>query len=153
MSNFPIDQVGYSFTNIDTTQMFPLNSIQQDQNGNKYIYLKGVASTVAGSWVTFDEAGVTTLLAANAIGQVAIAQAATVASTYGWYLIWGSCQGKVSAGFADNANIYATATAGEVDDAIVAGDRVKCAIGRSAISGGLALVQVNHPYMDDGLAA
>jgi len=153
MANYNTSKIGYAFTNIDDTQLYPLNSRARDEAGNEYIYLKGVVSTVLGSWVTYDEVGVTTLLAANAIGQVAIAQAATVANKFGWYLIVGSCQAKVSAGFADNGNVYATATPGEADDAVVAGDRVKCATGRSAISGGLALMQVNYPYMDDGLAA
>lgn len=130
-----------------------LNERARDAAGNEYIFLKGVASCVAGSWVTFDEVGVTALLAANAIDEVAIAQGAAVAGTYAWFQIYGSCQAKVSAGFADNGNLYATATPGEADDAVVAGDRIKCAKGRSAISGGLALVQIAYPFMDDGLAA
>lgn len=142
-----------SFTEIDTTKTAKIGERRTDENGNQYIYLQGVASTVAGTWVTYDELGVTTRLAANAIGPVAIAQAATVANTYGWYMIYGSCQANVSASFADNGNLYATATAGEADDAIVAGDRVKNAIGRSAISGSQALVQIWYPFMDDGLSA
>lgn len=131
-----------------------LNDRFVDKDGDEYIFLKGVASTAVGSWVTFDEAGVTALLAADAIGPVAIAQGAVDATTKGgWYLIFGTCSAKVATGFADNGNIYATATAGTADDAIVAGDRVKNAIGRSAISSGLATVQVWYPYMDDGLAA
>lgn len=121
--------------------------------GNQYVFLQGLADTALGSWVTYDEAGVTALLAANAIGPVAIAQAATVADTKGWYLVYGSCSAKVAVGFADNGNLYATATAGEADDAIVAGDRVKNAIGRSAVADGVATVQVWTPFMDDGLAA
>lgn len=124
------------------------------EGGNEYICLQGVASTAVGSVVTFDELGVSTLLAANAIGLVAIAQAAVDATTKrGWYLVRGSCQAKVSASFADNANCYATATPGQIDDAVVAGDRVKNMIGRSAIASGTALVQVQYPFMDDALAA
>ena len=136
-------------------------------DGNEYIFLKGVTNGIYGAWVTFDEVGVTTLLAANAIGQCAIlmgggAAGATVAA-YGvpdaatkgvWALISGSAYSKVLAAFADNGNMYATATAGSADDAVVAGDRIKNAIGRSAINGnGYALTQVWYPFMDDGLAA
>lgn len=138
---------------VDTVAKYPVLTVMSDSAGNQFVYLQGVASTAAGTWVTYDELGVTTRLAANAIGPVAIAQAATVASTYGWYLIFGSSQANVSTGFADNGNLYATATAGEADDAVVAGDRIKNAIGRSAISGGKALCQVWYPVMDDGLAA
>jgi hypothetical protein len=124
----------------------------------EHIYLKGVASTAVGSWVLYNEDDWTTsLLAANDIGQVAVAMSAnTSASNGGWYQIKGKAVGKVLAGFADNANIYATATAGSVDDAIVAGDRVKRAKGASAIdtpSTGLAEVEIDRPFMDDGLSA
>lgn len=156
MANFSIDGVGSIFTNIDDTQLYPLMTRRRDEQGNEYVYLKGLAATVLGSWVTFDEVGVTTLLAANAIGEVAIAMGACVATKFGWYNIYGGVQGKVAVAFADNGNVYATATAGTADDAVVAGDRVKCATGRSAIDAtviGCALMQINYPYMDDGLAA
>lgn len=150
------------YINFDLTKVFTSSDVDvptvgerytDPTTGNQYIFLQGVASTAEGSWVTFDEAGVTALLAANAIGPVAIAQAATVADTKGWYLIYGSCNAKVAAGFADNGNLYATATAGTADDAVVAGDRIKNAIGRSAVSGGFTTAQVWYPFMDDALAA
>ncbi len=123
----------------------------------EFIYLKGVASTVTGSWVTYNlDDGSTTLLAANAIGPVAVAMGATVANTWGWYQIQGKAVGRVLAGFVDNANVYATATAGSVDDAVVAGDRVKGAVGASAVgtpSANLAEFEIARPFMDDGLAA
>lgn len=145
-----------AITKVDSTDLVGVMSRRRDSAGNDYIYLKGLATTALGFWVTYDELGITTLLAANAIGAVAIAQAATIANTWGWYLTTGSCQAKVSAAFADNGALYATATGGEADDAVVAGDRIKCAIGRSAIDAvvtGCALVQVTNPFMDDGVAA
>jgi len=140
-------------TSVDTVAKYPMLTQAKGSDGNTYIYLTGVASTAAGSFVTYDELGITSLLAANAIGPVAIAVAATVASTYGWYCIEGSVQGLVAASFADNGLVYATATAGTADDAVVAGDRVKNALGRSAISDGKALIQVWNPFMDDATAA
>lgn len=123
----------------------------------EFIYLLGVASTAIASWITYSlDNGGTALLAANAIDPVAIAMSANVASQYGWYQIFGKAVGKALAGFVDNANVYATATAGSVDDAVVAGDRVKCAKGASALdtpSTGLAEFEIAYPYMDDGLAA
>jgi hypothetical protein len=116
-----------------------------------------VASTAVGSWVTFNlDDGTTALLAANAIGPVAIAMSANVASQYGWYQIYGKAVGKALTGFVDNANAYATATAGSVDDAVVAGDLVKNAKGASAVdtpSSGLAEFEIQYPFMDDGLTA
>jgi len=123
----------------------------------EFIYLKGVASTAVGSWVTYNADDFsTTLLAANDIGPTAVAMSACVASNYGWYQISGKAIGKALTGFLDNANVYATATAGSVDDAVVAGDRVKCAKGASAVdtpSAGLAEFEIHRPFMDDGLAA
>lgn len=118
--------------------------------GKEYIYLKGVANTAANLAVTYDEAGVTALLAANAVGPVAIAQAATVASTWGWYQVKGPTTVVSNDDVADNGNVYATATAGKVDDAVVAGDRVKNAWLRGARTGaGNVAAQINYPFVDD----
>lgn len=123
----------------------------------EFIFLKGAANVALGSWVTYnaDDYSVD-LLAANAIGPVAIAMAATVANKAGWYQISGKAVGKALSGFLDNANVYATATAGSVDDAVVAGDRVKNAKGASAVdtpSTGLAEFEIARPFMDDAVAA
>lgn len=144
-----------------TVQNHPLGTIVTADDptyyAGEFIYLKGVASTAVGSWVTYNmDDGSTTLLAANAIGPVAVAMSANVASQYGWYQIGGKAVGKALASFADNGNVYATATAGSIDDAVVAGDRVKRAKGASAVdtpSTGLAEFEIDRPVMDDALAA
>lgn len=123
----------------------------------EFIYLKGVASTVLGSFVTYNaDDNSTALLAANAIGPVAVAMSINVASSFGWYQISGKAVGKALASYADNGLVYATATAGSIDDAVVSGDRVKLAIGASAVdtpSSGLAEFEIQRPFMDDGTAA
>ncbi len=123
----------------------------------EFIYLKGAANTVVGSWVTYNsDDNTTTLLAANAIGPVAVAMSANVANQSGWYQIQGKAIGLALTGFLDDANVYATATAGSVDDAVVAGDRVKNAKGASAVgtpSAGLAEFEIARPWMDDAVAA
>jgi hypothetical protein len=123
----------------------------------EFIYLQGVVGTLLGSWVIYNgDDFSTTLLVAGAIGPVAVAMAPVVAGQYGWYQIQGKAIGKVLAGFLDNANVYATATAGSVDDAVVAGDRVKNTKGASAVgvpSAGLAEFEIQRPFNDAGLAA
>ena len=147
-----------------TTQNQVLGTIVQANDvastaygAGQFIYLAGVASTVVGSWVTFHQDDNTTaLLAANAIGPVAIAMSINVASQYGWYQIYGKAVGKCLSGYADNGLVYATATAGSNDDAVVSGDRVKLALGASAIgtpSTGLADFEIQNPCMDDGSSA
>lgn len=152
--------VGQAFNEVSSTAKHELGLIVNAKDPTygvgEFIYLKGVASTVVGSWVTYNaDDNSTALLAANAIGPVAVAMSATVVDTYGWYQISGKAVGLALAGFVDNANVYATATAGSVDDAVVAGDRVKLAKGASAVgtpSAGLAEFEIQRPFMDDGVA-
>ena len=147
-----------------TTQQHDLGQIVTavDRGANSngqgdFIYLKGVADTTAGSWVTYNADDYSTaLLGADMIGPVAVAMAPTVAGQYGWYQIRGKAVAKAGAGFADNGNVYATATGGTADDAVVAGDRVKNAKGASAIdfpATGYAEFELNHPFVDDAVAA
>ncbi len=143
-----------------TTQNHPLGTRVKAHDSTygagEFIYLQGVASTAVGSWVTYNQDdNSTTLLVANAIGPVAVAMSANVASSYGWYQIFGKAVGKCLTGYVDNALVYATATAGSIDDAVVSGDRVKGAIGASAIgtpSSGLAEFEIQYPLADDGSA-
>ena len=144
-----------------TTLNLPLGTIVRAYDptygAGEFVYLLGVLNTAIGSWVTYNaDDGSTALLAANAIGPVAVAMSANGASQYGWYQISGKAIGLCLAGFVDNANVYATATAGSIDDAVVAGDRVKVAKGASAIgtpSGSFAEFEISRPFMDDGVAA
>jgi hypothetical protein len=168
MSSFKVinsNMIGHQpIDSTSTTQQHPLGTVVQAVDTastgygvGEFIYLLGVASTAVGSVVLYSPDDFSTsLLAANDIGSVAIAMAANVASQYGWYQIKGKAVAKVLAGFVDNANVYGTATAGSVDDAVVAGDRIKNCKGASAIgtpSAGLAEMEIDRPFVDDALAA
>lgn len=156
-----LSPIGVDLYAVDTAETWKLGQVVEGWDSTygagKFIYLKGVANTAEGSWVTIHEDGfTTTLLAANDIGQVAVALGATVASTWGWYQISGKAIGKALANYADDGLVYATATAGSIDDAVVAGDRVKKAIGASAVgtpASGLAEFEIQYPFMDDATAA
>ncbi len=119
----------------------------------EFIYLKGLDATVVGSWVTYNlDDGATALLAANAIGPVAVAMSACVTSSFGWYQISGKAVGKALTGYLDNALVWCTGTAGSVDDTVVDGDMVHLAKGASAVdtpSTGLAEFEISRPYTDD----
>ena len=149
--------VGHPIVKGDTddvhdSEVVALGTRAKDEDGNEYIFLNGVASCAVGSWVSFDEAFATTLLAANAVGRVGVAQAAIVASKFGWFKIYGvDTAAKALTGFADNGKIYCTSTAGSVDDAAVVGDLVVGAIGRSALSGGVITVELSYPFVTDAL--
>lgn len=136
---------------------FEVQAVDPVYGAATFIYAKGVVNTVVGSWALLAaDDGSTSLLAANDIGPVGVAMSANVANQYGWYQRTGKAVGKVLAGYVDNALVYATATAGSVDDAVVAGDRVKNAKGASAVgtpSAGLAEFEIDRPFMDDAAAA
>lgn len=159
----PIDpQIGFQplYDNSTTAQHVlgtRVQGVDVDYGVGEFIYLKGAAATVEGSFVTFASDDFSTaLLAGSAIGPVAVALRATVAGQFGWYQIYGKAVGRVLAGFLDNANVYATATAGSADDAVVAGDRVKNCVGGSAVgtpAADLAEMEIAYPFMDDALAA
>lgn len=139
-------------TVVDTTQRFPLLTRARDLSGNEYIYLKGVANTALGSWVTYDEVGVTALLAANAKGFVAVAMAAIVANSYGWYCVFGSVEAKVVNNTAADTSCGRETEDGSVGDGRVAGDEIIGAIVRDAnATGATAAVtcQISYPIVND----
>jgi hypothetical protein len=155
--SFRVVHGGQGIATTSTSQEQDLGSIVQAWDSTyltgEFIYLKGVASTVVGSFVTYNLKDCTTaLLVANAIGPVAVSMSINVASSFGWYQISGTAVGKAKAGFADNAAVYGTSTAGSIDDAVVAGDRVHNAKGASAVddpSSTLAKFELNRPHTDD----
>lgn len=145
--------------NRSTVQNHPLGSIVNADDptygSGEFMYVKGVASGLRGSWVTINADDYSTiLLVANAIGPVGILMAALVADEYGWAQISGKAVGLCLASYADNGLVWGTATAGSVDDAVADGDMVHLAKGASAraTSGddsGMAEFEISRPYTDD----
>lgn len=139
---------------IDDSATIPVGSQARDAAGNVYIYLQGIGSTIAGSVVTYNSlTGVTALIAANAIGTVAVAMAAIVANKFGWYQIFGnntvvSCD----AGVVSGAALYIDGTAGRIDDTVVAGDLVAGMFARSTDASNLCSVYMQYPFVTDTLS-
>lgn len=146
-------------TRVDDTQRHPLGLIAAGKDdslgGGEFMYLQGVGSVEVGSAVVVGDLYVAKLAAANDVGQIGAAMAAVLANQFGWFQVQGRAAMKVATGFAINPP-YLTSTAGTLDDAVVAGDRVKQATGRTAIgtpSAGLAYIELNRSHVDNGLAA
>ena len=100
--------------------------------------------------VVFNEyANTTTRATAGSRGPAAVAMSANVTDQYGWYMIEGSAIvtcGTVSA----NAPLYATATAGTVDDAVVSGDMILGMVSKTANgtpAAGQLVAQIARPCM------
>jgi len=117
-----------------------------DANGNEYIYLQGIGSTIVGSWVVFPMSTfVSALTTATSRGPVAVAQAAVVANKFGWYQIYGLATGSVATGAA-GANAWTTATPGRVDNTDVTLQLVQNAYQVGATASNLATFALAYPF-------
>lgn len=139
---------------VDSSQQVALGTRARDASGNEYIYLKGVGSTGAGSWVTFNESYATALLTANAVGPVAIAMAAIDATTeFGWYQIYGVNTVAKTDTIAADKQLYIDGTDGRADDANVAGDLIVGAQSMTADTSNVATVSLQYPHVTDVLGS
>jgi hypothetical protein len=136
----------------NTSALHPLGTIvtavDPVYGEGEFIYMTGVASTAVGDMVVLGK-GTTTRSLTTTRGPVGVAMSANVASQYGWYQISGQAVVNTAGAVADNAAVYATATAGSVDDAVVAGAQVDGAVFRGAVAAaGTAVVVLDRPAMD-----
>ena len=100
---------------------------------SEFIYATGVASTAVGNLIQLNGDYTTTRAAGGTIkGLCGVAMSASVASTYGWYCIKGSCLVLIAADVTGDVPGYATATAGVWADDIVAGSHI---IGSQLLNG------------------
>lgn len=140
----------------DTTQRHALGTIVRavdpTYGAGEFIYLKGVASTVVGSMVDYDQYLGTTALspATGGIGPVAVAMSANVASQYGWYQVEGCAAVKAPNAMTPGAEVFSlAATPGSVDDAAVNGEQIlnaKVSTTTGTPSSGLGLIQIAYPF-------
>ncbi len=114
-----------------TTQLHQFGTIIQAYDSTlgvgEFIYLKGVASTAVGSWVTYNGGtGVTTLAVANANGGLAVAMTTnTTTTSFGWYQIGGTATALGLTSITHSTGfLWLTSTSGNVDDSSVIGDAV-----------------------------
>ncbi len=136
-----------SIDQVDTVKRFALG--KKVFLGDKtFIYVQGVTSGAAGKWVSYTPAGVTTLLAANASGEVGILMSALDATTdYGFAQIFGeNTIASVDAVSAAGLPLYIDGTAGRADAGTdVSGDLILGAISTSAAASNVASVFLNYP--------
>jgi len=121
----------------------------------EFIWLPGAASTVLGSWVSYStsdgtsNAGSSVLWAgtANSSFPLAVATAATVADTWGWYQVYGAAICRISGSIAAG-NSAAWQAAGVVQAAAVATKNVEGVIALSANAvpaANQAIYQLSYP--------
>jgi hypothetical protein len=162
-TTIPVQAIG----TVSSTQVYPLGTrvkaVDPVFGVSEFLYCSGIASTVAGDivyihgdFVTLRDTGT------NGKGRVGVATAATVANTWGWYCVKGRCLVNI-AGDVTALTAYAVdATAGVVDDAIVATNhllgmslQLGLAAGGSAIAGTTATTPANQTsaYLADPFVA
>ncbi len=121
----------------------------------EFIYLEGVANTALYDWVTYRlDNGQAARMAGSAVGPVAVAMSANVASQFGWYQISGKAIGACATGFSDNGIVYFHSTstgAAQVLDTSLIGDLIYNAIGASAttVDSGIADFEIHRPFMQN----
>lgn len=157
MPYLPVEQrIGVqAIAETSTTQQHPLGTriraVDETYGEGEFIYLKGLAATAVGDLVVYDQkAATTTRAVAGSRGPAAVAMSANVANQYGWYQITGSAVQKAGV-VAAGGNVYATATPGTVDDAVVVGDKVDGARFKTADgtpAAGQAVMEISRPSLN-----
>lgn len=98
-----------------------IRAIDPNQGECEFVYVAGLASTAIGEGVSYDSAtGLIVRTIAATRGPVGIAMSALVASTYGWVQIYGKAICKVGT-VVSGGQVFATATPGTLDDAVLTG--------------------------------
>jgi hypothetical protein len=154
----PIDRIGLNqaIATVSSTKVYDLGErvVCKDMSSSDYgygefIYLQGLNGTSAGQVVLIKDDYTTSLIAARDKGAIAIATAATVTSTYGWYQIKGKAMAICAAAVSANTPQF-IAAGNVIDDAAVAGDQIHGM--RSVTSQDTATIIVNmgvNPHAGD----
>ena len=130
---------------LDASAITKLGTRARDTEGGEWIYLLGVASTTAGKFATWNESYATALLVADCAAPIGVAGAAIVASTYGWYQVWGLNVEASTDTVAGDTAAWVDGTAGRIDDAGSAGDWISGCWIRTADVSNVATVQLSYP--------
>lgn len=143
-----------------TVQNHPVGTIVRATDptygGGEFIYLKGVASTVVGSVVSYNTTSYQTVLGVTTERKpqpLAVAMSANVASQWGWYQISGIAVAAklATTSFAANATIAVASTGSGVLIASASGNEIQGALVAAVASAatGRTTVQVvlNRPSM------
>lgn len=142
--------MGSFSTSIHSTKKYRLGTRLQDANGSVWMYGQGVASTAKGDFVVFDKNFQSArLTASSAGGPIGVAGAALVASTYGWYQVFGKSDSTVT-NIATNASgaglgLCASSTAGRATTTAAAGKTLFGAVAIDNPASNIGPAFLNYP--------
>jgi len=132
-----------------------------DDAGNEYVYAAGVASVAAGDWVFYNQVGTFTMVrlindaggaGPSQAGSAGVAQAAIVASCWGWVAIFGNVTvANVATVGAPTASValYRTSTNSRLSTTANAKDSVFGAYLVGAAVNNIGPVSLNYPFVQD----
>lgn len=141
-------------TDVDSTQQNVLGTRAVDELGNEYIYLQGITSVAVNVAVVYKlPTYIAKILTADDSGNVAIAQGSVIASTFGWFQIYGFYTTCKSDTVAAAGALFIDGTPGRVDDASVAGDEIFGMVSTGADATNLLPVHLQYPYVGNTVQA
>ena len=146
---------------VDTVAMVPLGTVRRfydpTYGEGEFIYLLGVANTVAGDPVTYQGTTFATTRAVAGAGvpmNLAFATAATVADRYGWYQIGGlaianktstvSMAAGIAVGISTTALIAVSSSLKEIQGARVA---IVASATTTTNNGGKVVLMISRPHL------
>ncbi len=154
----------FAATQVDSSALFAIGTEVEcldttNSTRARFCYHRGVASVVDtdacilkhgdnAAILLFDNSALT-----SELGMVGFAMGAVTAALYGWFQVWGRAEVNAAASFGEGADdgLFATSTAGTVDDAAAGNGgqiffaRVESAIGTPAA--GTAYVDIWYPFI------
>lgn len=148
-----LDDSLITLTTVDQTALFDVGRIHTAIDGKAYVYLKGVASVVVGSVVTYivitTVLSTTKLAIADEVGLVAVAMAAVIAGDFGWFQIAGLNLVTKADSSAAIGQAYLGGTTGSCDSTKVVGDMIIGMHITVAESGNLVGVFLTYPSVSN----
>jgi hypothetical protein len=132
--------VGVNLTNTSTTAEFPVGTIVNGSKSSRWEYVQAISGIAQYNAVCINGSGgaaPSTTAHAASMKKVGFAQVAIASGSYGWVARQGyQLTVMLAASCAAGAQLYTTATAGTLDDAVVTAAAVPGAVCTVAASGG-----------------
>jgi len=148
---------GQAIDAVSITQEHPLGFrvVARDPTygDGEFVYVKGIIGATVGLACTFNPyTGVTALTGARAKGLVGIFMGTLIAPLFGWVQVRGSAVAKVATTVVAGSTVYLSGVAGQLDDAVVAGDIVygaNFATADATPTAGFAVAALSNPFAGD----
>lgn len=150
-----IQPIGANSTTQNHAEGTVIDAYDDTLGGGKFVYLKGVAGTVVGSIVQYDQVNHTTTLAPittkNLNVPLAVAMSANVALQWGWYQVEGAAVIKKTAvTVLASVPLYLSGTAGRVMSTAASGREVMNCVSVNAATVAAATstitAQIAYPF-------